>query len=125
VEQDFTEIQELVALKRFEGPGEDYFEEFLDEFHRRQRADLMSRSARSLFMERIAVWFKELGAVKYAYGAGLAYAVLFLAFSAWPRGGGEQPTIGAGATELPGNRTLEQVEFVKPLKKDASPTQEF
>ena len=31
MEQDFTEIQELVALKRFEGPGEDYFEEFLEE----------------------------------------------------------------------------------------------
>ena len=121
MERDFTEIQKFVALKRYEMPSDEYFQEFLREFHRRQRADLMNCSARGLFMERISVWFKELGAIKYAYGAGLAYAVLFLAFSVWPKaGGGDQPTYGAGTTELPGNRTLERVEFVKPLKEEAT-----
>ena len=114
MEQDFTEIQKLVALKRYEMPSDEYFEEFLDEFHRRQRADLMSHSARSLFVERIAVWFRELGAVKYAYGAGLAYALIMLvSIFAWPRGGDIKTTEGGGAETLSGNRQLEHVEFEK------------
>ena len=122
MERDFTEVQKLVALKRYESPSDEYFEDFLDEFHRRQRADLMNRSARSLFFERVTVWFRELGAVKYDYGAGLAYAALMLAFFAWPRGGVEQNVTGSGGgeLELPGNRVLEHVEF-ETVKKEEPP----
>lgn len=126
MEKDFSEIQGLLALKRYESPSEEYFEDFLDEFHRRQRADVMNRSARSLFMERVSVWFRELGAIKYAYGAALAYGMLFLAFSVWPIGASDQPALGSDTTELPGKRTLEHVEFVKPLEEEKVPsTQEF
>ena len=110
MEQDFTEIQKLVALKRYEMPSDDYFEDFLDEFHRRQRADLMNHSARSLFIERAMVWFRELGAIKYAYGAGIAYAAIMIAFFAWPRGEGSKTAEGE---TLSGNRQLEHVEFEK------------
>lgn len=118
MEQDFTDIQKLVALKRYERPSDEYFEDFLDEFHRRQRADMMSCSARRLFFERIAVWFRELGSVKYAYGAGLAYAAIMLAFFAWPQGGGEQTTDSAAPDTLSGNRKLEHVEFEKEVPEN-------
>ena len=118
MEQDFTEIQKLVALKRYETPSDEYFEDFLDEFHRRQRADLMNHSARSLFWERMVVWFRELGAVKYAYGAGLAYAAIMLAFFAWPRGGEQKTSGNASPDTLSGNRKLEHVEFEKVVVPD-------
>ena len=49
---DFEETQRLIRLKRYEQPPEGYFENFLDEFHERQRADLVRKSSRSLFVER-------------------------------------------------------------------------
>ena len=105
---ELTEIQNLLRLKRYEHPSDEYFEEFVDEFHRRQREDLLKRSARSLFLERLSVWFKELGMAKWAYGAGVAYAALMIGFVAWPRGVVDRPT---ASPNLPGNRTLEHVEF--------------
>ena len=109
---DHTEIQNLIALKRYEGPSDEYFDEFLEEFHHRQREDVLKRSARSLLMERMRVWFQELGMAKWAYGAGVAYAALMIGFVAWPKGG-EAPT-----ADLPGNRTLEHVDHKQPLLDD-------
>ena len=63
---DSTELQNLLRLKRYETPSDEYFDDFLDEFHRRQREDVLKRSARSLLMERVSVWFKELGMAKWA-----------------------------------------------------------
>ena len=104
VNNDHTETQNLIALKRYESPSDEYFEEFLEEFHHRQREDVLKRSARSLFMERLSVWFKELGMAKWAYGAGVAYAALMIGFVAWPKGA-DTPT-----ADLPGNRNLEHVD---------------
>ena len=124
---EFPEVQKLLRLKRYEEPSDEYFEEFLDEFHRRQREDLMKTSARSLFMERLTVWFRELGMAKWAYGAGLAYAALMIGFVLWPRGGHEAPVVKPGTTELPGDRTLEHVEFQKaaPDSEEESVLEEF
>ncbi len=122
---DQTEVQNLIALKRYEGPSDEYFDEFLEEFHQRQRADLLKRSARSLLMERLSVWFKELGMAKWAYGAGVAYATLMLAFVAWPKGDGNSSAAGP---DLPGNRTLEQVDLEKSAvdpKKEAPEPDNF
>ena len=116
-----TELQNLLRLKRYEHPTDEYFEEFLQEFHRRQREDVLKRSARSLFLERFSVWFKELGMAKWAYGAGVAYAALMIGFVAWPKGGTEGPT---ASPNLPGNRTLEHVEFETPLQFDENAPKE-
>jgi hypothetical protein len=120
VNTESTEIQKLLHLKRYEHPSDEYFEEFVEEFHRRQREDMVKRSARSLFMERLSVWLKELGMAKWAYGAGVAYAALMVGFMAWPRGGVEGPT---AAPDLPGDPILENVEFekLKPLHFDGQP----
>ncbi|NNC90508.1 MAG: hypothetical protein HKN82_18795 [Akkermansiaceae bacterium] len=111
------EVQNLLRLKRYEQPSEEYFDDFLEEFHRRQREDLMKTSARSLFVERLTVWFRELGMAKWAYGAGLAYAALMVGFVLWPKGSHE-PMAAPGATSLPGERTLEAVDFHKPASGD-------
>ena len=108
-----TEVQDLLRLKRYEQPSDEYFEDFVSEFHRRQREDLLKRSARSLLAERVSVWMRELGMAKWAYGAGLGYALLLVGFLVWPRGDGEGPQVSSPA--LPGNRTLEHVEFAAPL----------
>lgn len=83
--KEFPEIQKLLEMRGQSAPGDEYFEEFLDEFHRRQRQDLMKRSARSLFMERIAVWIREMGSAKWIYGAGIGYALLMVGFFVWPK----------------------------------------
>lgn len=70
------ELQDLIKLKRYEQPEEGYFESFLEEFHDRQRSEVLTGSARGLLMERVGVWFSQLGAMRWAAGAGLAYAAV-------------------------------------------------
>ena len=98
---EFSDVREWLHLRREDEPSDEYLEEFLEEFHRRRREDLLKRSARSLFFERVSVWMKEMGAAKWAYGAGLAYGVLMAGLVVWSRGGsGEE-------LRLPGDRGLE------------------
>lgn len=70
------ELQDLIRLKRYEQPEEGYYESFLEEFHERRQQELLTSSARSLLMERVSVWFSQLGAIKWVAGAGLAYAAV-------------------------------------------------
>ena len=118
-----TELQDLLRLKRYEQPSEEYFEDFVDEFHRRQREDLLKCSARSLFAERVSVWLREMGMAKWAYGAGLAYALLMVGFLLWPRDGGVEHQANTPVLSG-GSRTLEQVEFLQPLNFDGSAERE-
>ena len=98
-------------------PADEYFEEFLAEFHRRQREDLMKRSARSLFFERVTVWFRELGGSKWIYGAGLGYAMLMVAFLAWPKGGGEGEQVTPVSWEVPEHKVI----HFEPAADEAEP----
>ncbi|MFK7909632.1 MAG: hypothetical protein AB8F34_03430 [Akkermansiaceae bacterium] len=84
-DENFSEVQKLIALKRHEQPDDAYFEEFLDEFHRRQRQELLQRSSRSLFAERISTWFSGTNKWNFVWGGGLAYAIVLLAFVLWPK----------------------------------------
>lgn len=84
--QDFQSVQQLIALKRHEQPDDAYFEELLEEFHRRQRQELLQRSSRSLFAERVGTWFAGTSKWNYVMGAGAAYAaVFFAAMFFWPK----------------------------------------
>ncbi len=78
------ELQDLIRLKRFEQPEEGYFEDFLQEFQQRQRSEMLNTSARGLFVERVKVRFAEFGAMRWAVGAGVAYAAVALVFKAIP-----------------------------------------
>ncbi|MGD9748442.1 MAG: hypothetical protein AB7V57_19015, partial [Verrucomicrobiales bacterium] len=48
-----NEVQKLLRMKGLVPPPEGYVENFLSEFHERQRSELLRRSARGLFVERI------------------------------------------------------------------------
>lgn len=76
---ELEDLQRLLQLKNYEQPAEGYFEDFLDEFHRRQREAVVTGKDHSLWSQMTS-WFQGLGAAKWAIGAGVAYAVLTLAF---------------------------------------------
>jgi len=51
-EFDDKEIGRLLRLKKFEQPPPDYFENFLHEFHRRQRDELLRQPLWKIAIER-------------------------------------------------------------------------
>ena len=85
------QVRKIVSLKRYETPRDGYFEDFLEEFQERQRSELLQKSSISLFFERFAAWFREIGSVKWVAGAGLAYAAVMAAILLWPGGPGTPP----------------------------------
>ena len=79
------QIGNLLALKRDERPEEGYWQDFLCEFHQSQREQAVRKSGLMSFVGRASEWFSDLGPSKWAYGAGLAYATLTVAFFLTPR----------------------------------------
>lgn len=65
-------INELLKLKRYETPREGYMDDFVKEFHQRQRETAVKTSRFSVFR----AWFREMHMAKWAYAAGLSYACL-------------------------------------------------
>lgn len=69
---DEQQVQQLLRLKRFEQPPPGYFDQALQEFHRRQRAELLRRSALRIWWERTASGLFSLRVPNYAYGGAFA-----------------------------------------------------
>ena len=92
---DFEDIQKLIRLKRHEAPPAEYFDEFLSEFQRRQRSELLRRSARSILMERVSTYFSDFGKRNWVYAAGAAYALIMVGFYFNSRGAGEPAGSGS------------------------------
>lgn len=90
------ELHDLIKLKRYEQPEEGYFESFLEEFHDRQRSELLTGSARGLVLERVGAWFGQFGAMRWVAGAGLAYGAVALVLMV---SGGAGVESGAGAIQ--------------------------
>ena len=87
-------LQGLLRLKQHEKPPADYFENFLDEFHQRQRESLMRQGAFSLFWERFSTWASCLRRPAVVWSAAAAYAAIILLICVWPKPG-PSPTSGA------------------------------
>jgi hypothetical protein len=78
-------LQRLLRLKRHEQPPEGFAQEFLDEFQRRQRAELMRRSALSIMGERLQAWLEGLRRPAVIWSAVGVYGAVLLTLWLLPR----------------------------------------
>lgn len=76
MEDDFTDLQRLLRLKRHEAPPPDFMEDFLIEFHQRQRAELLKRPLWRLALDRFEGALPTFQVQRYAYAGSFAAAVL-------------------------------------------------
>ncbi len=89
------EISKLLRLKRYEQPPPEYFEDFLIEFQRRQRAELLRRPAWQSFWDRLMSIAPTFQVPQYAYAA---IVVLGISVSAMIMGQhGSSPIVAAAA----------------------------
>ena len=75
MEDDFKDLQALLRLKKYEAPPAEYFEDFLHEFHRRQRAELLRRPIWRLALDRLEGAWPTFGPARHAYLGSCALAV--------------------------------------------------
>jgi hypothetical protein len=75
-------LQKLLKLKKLETPGKEYFDGFLDEFHRYQRAELFRKASR---WEPLHAWLREIFIWEprrsLAIGGSFAVVVVLLTLS--------------------------------------------
>ncbi len=67
-------MHKIIRLKRYEQPPEGYFDGFLSEFHRRQRAELLRPSLYGLFKERFVLFLEELRVPAMGFAGAAAVA---------------------------------------------------
>jgi hypothetical protein len=75
---DEKDLQKLLRMKRYEQPEPEYFAQFLSEFQRRQRTEILKQPLRKLLLERVQTFFQQLSFAGYGY-AGATAAVLVAA----------------------------------------------
>jgi hypothetical protein len=101
-------LSKLLHLKRYEQPPPGYFDDFLREFQRRQRAELLRRPAWAVFWDRIASIAPTFRVPQFAYAA-----ILILAAGASTLIVTQQPTGTGGTTDGP--RTSLSLTASKPV----------
>ena len=85
-DDNFQSLRNLISLKRHEQPDDAYFDELLEEFHRRQQQDHINPSLHKEISERVSTWFANTNRWNYVMGAGAAYAIVFFAvIFFWPK----------------------------------------
>lgn len=116
---DPQDVSKLIGLKRYESPGEEYFENFLDGFHQKQRRDLLQFSSRQLFAERVATWVSPHGRVAWMVPAGaLAAALAAGLYFVLPSG--EVPATQERLAASPAPVTLSQPGASLPLPMEST-----
>lgn len=111
------QLENLLALRRNERPEEGYWQDFLVEFHHRQRVKATSASSISGLFARIRDGFSDLGPSKWVYGAGLAYAALTVGFFLAPNSADQgmpetAPVHRLIPAEPPASRPLQQLDHL-------------
>ncbi|CAN5667708.1 hypothetical protein BH20VER1_BH20VER1_04640 [soil metagenome] len=74
-----NDIGKLLRLKRYEQPPPGYFEDFLHEFHRRQRAELLRQPVWRVWMQRAQEAMMQLSVPALSSSRAFAAAVLICA----------------------------------------------
>ncbi len=75
MDDQFDDLQRLLRLKRHEAPPQEYFEDFLFEFHRAQRAEMLRRPLWRLALDRLEGALPTFTPARYAYTGSCAAAV--------------------------------------------------
>lgn len=75
MDQDFSDLQRLLRLKRHEAPPPEYFEDFLFDFHRRQREEMLKRPVWRIALDRLEGALPSFSLPRYAYASGCAAAL--------------------------------------------------
>ncbi|MFT5464973.1 MAG: hypothetical protein ACI8UO_000059 [Verrucomicrobiales bacterium] len=84
-DDQFESTQKLIALKRYETPGDAYFETFFEEFKERQRAEILKITAWQLLRERLDTWLSGWHGYRWlAAGAGAICAAVITAIAISP-----------------------------------------
>ena len=96
-------LSKLLHLKRYEQPPPGYFDDFLREFQRRQRAELLRRPAWAVFWDRIASIAPTFRVPQFAYAA-----ILILLTYMIPMGLHEATTSSAWPQDIVGRKYLSQ-----------------
>lgn len=96
---DETEIQKLLRLKRFEQPPAGYHEKFLQDFHRRQRSDMLQQPMWKIAMERMSAFFSEHSMGQFAYAAATAAVLIFAGVASYDMLNGGNS--GTGSSSAP------------------------
>lgn len=111
-------IHKLIALKRYEKPDPAYFNHFLTEFKARRQEIILSRKPKLSFFSRFFLWVKQDASKQLLYGAGFAYASIFLlAFFLWSHPSPQQSQAPALQTS-PVKHTKSQVLPAHSLEQD-------
>jgi hypothetical protein len=87
------DLKKLLQLKRLETPGNEYFDHFLDEFHRYQRSQILVRSSFRDRLMTVIENFTEAFSPRFMAGS-TAFATLALAgflFVTYPQKHSHQP----------------------------------
>lgn len=77
MDENFSDLQKLLRLKKYETPSPEYFEGFLKDFHRRQRQELVKLPIWRIAWDRVTASFTPGEVPRFAYATACA-AVLFV-----------------------------------------------
>jgi len=77
------DLQKLLRLKRHEQPPPGYFDDFLLEFQRRQRDEMLRHSAWQVALERFRAFVGQVSLPQLAYYGATAVIVLMAGVASW------------------------------------------
>ncbi|MGB6222048.1 hypothetical protein [Haloferula sp.] len=120
------QIGSLLSLKRHERPPEGYMDDFLREFHMRQREEAVKERGFAAVWSRLTGWISEPGMSKWVYGGVVGYAAVMIAVMT-----GERPIEVEGLSTQPASNAvvipvqqLEELDL-RPNSEGSTGEQEF
>jgi hypothetical protein len=118
-DEDFSSLQTLLRLKRYETPPTDSMEDFLWEFHRRQRTELLRRPLWRIALDRVESLFTipTFSTTRLAYAGSCAVALTLAATGLLSRGFGTASGPIAATPQSPVNAGSLATDYAAPRER--------